>query len=384
MRKLLNSTTALVTFGIVLASGDVNGTSLEFFNTVDDSYSNRFGFGYLESESGYQSFFQDGDLSAFETLHTGTAAVGTGSTAISGSTVFTGYVESTFASGVSRDDLSTFRTSATEELDGNGFSLYDGRYDPDFDAVVSTALSRASSSSADQKNFIYWVDTLDAVGGLSQSTRDTMASGVVRVSVIKDNAFTSGTGIVVAFRNSDGTFIAIDADGNQVADAAESDIIGFSDEDREAILESGGVIGDLSVAVSDPSGFNTALTCGFYDLSGDSCDDEVEGVGPSQQSITSNTTLLAVRAATRSVATVIKDRTREIVAGEGEEASRRRPSTGLNAGDGFSTPIGIWVDTTFTSLNDNNPNESVDGDTTTALIGLDVSPFRAFSNLRES
>jgi hypothetical protein len=236
MRKFLNSTTALVTLGLVFASGVVHGQSLEFFNTVDDSGSNSFGFGYLESESGYQSFFQDGALSAFESTHTGTAAVGTGSSSSTG--LYTGYVDTTFASGVSRDDLSTFRTSATEELDGNGFTIsemdaegnvtetsYGGGNDPDFDTVVSTGVSRASASTADEKNFIYWVDTLDFVGGLSQSTRDTMASGTVGVSIIKDNVFTSGNGIVVAFRNLDGSLIAIDANGNQVTDASESDII---------------------------------------------------------------------------------------------------------------------------------------------------------------
>jgi outer membrane autotransporter protein len=97
-----------------------------------------------------------------------------------------------------------------------------------------------------------------------------------------------------------------------------------------------------------------------------------------QESIVSETTRVTVRAIARQVAAAIQNRVRTVASGGVLQAMRDGKSTGLNAGDGISMPIAIWVDATYSSLDNDSPTEAFDGDTLTSLVGVDVVPFENF------
>ena len=319
---------------------------------------------YLDGTSGYLSLFQSDRIpSDVTTEHSGVAIVGT---SFPWDSTDNAPDATTFATNLS---VSDFQAAAATELNGSGpnSTSTGGADDPQFDSMVTSALSTSTfRSDATDKNLILWVDL--PAGSLSQTSKDLVTTTGARLSVVTSNVFTSGKGIALVTRVN-GSLVAYDVNGKQISGVTESDILILS-ADKEAILASGGFIGDLNVSATNPTGFSKAVECAVSDLFGVTCT-----TGDTTESIISETSRVTVRAVARQVASAIQNRVRAVSGGNVLQAMRSGKSTGLNAGDGVSIPIGIWVDTTYSSLDNSSASQAFDGDTKTGLMGVDATPM---------
>jgi outer membrane autotransporter protein len=372
MRNFLTTTTVIVS--AVVFSGSVIAADYEFVNAVDETGSMGGEHTFLQSNytelddiSGSTTFSHG--LFGFRNNNTTTDPNGTGDDNIS-----------TFDNG-SLFGTDTQVQSAAGNLVTNGLQV-----DPFAAAQFGLDNYSSSFSSGAVKNVIVWTDTTcergtDCVD--EASVQSSFTSQDARLSVVtSDLSATDRNGNrMVAVVKINGVLTGFDADGNSTTNIDESAV---TSEYKDIVLATGGVLADLDDVNTDTDGDGTVDGDGFVKafqaaiqqiVDCTRCDDTGPTTAESQESIVSETTRVSVRAIARQVATAISNRARAVATGGVLQAMQDGKSTGINAGDEMSMPIAVWVDGTYSSLDNDSPTEAFDGDTTTALVGVDVSPM---------